>query len=79
MLCNCIASHCDVMSLSCLCAFVTLNKRLLTYLLTYLPAIVFSMLLFTVTVKVAALINDVINVDSLVLVNLVCHCSFLGD
>ena len=35
MLCNCIASHCDVISLSCLCAFVTLNKRLLTYLLTY--------------------------------------------
>jgi len=30
MLCNCIASHCDVMSLSCLCAFVTLNKRLLS-------------------------------------------------
>jgi len=31
----CIASHCYVMSLLCLCAFVTLNKRLLTYLLTY--------------------------------------------
>ena len=31
-----IASHCYVMSLLCLCAFVTLNKRLLTYLLTYL-------------------------------------------
>ena len=31
-----IASHCDAMSLSFLCAFVTLNKRLLTYLLTYL-------------------------------------------
>ena len=29
----CIASHCYVMSLLCLCAFVTLNKRLLTYLL----------------------------------------------
>ena len=35
MFCNCIASHCDVMSLSCLCAFVTLNKRLLTYLLEF--------------------------------------------
>ena len=32
----CIASHRYVMSLLCLCAFVTLNKRLLTYLLTYL-------------------------------------------
>ena len=32
----CIASHCYVMSLLCFCAFVTLNKRLLTYLLTYL-------------------------------------------
>ena len=32
----CIAYHCYVMSLLCLCAFVTLNKRLLTYLLTYL-------------------------------------------
>jgi len=30
----CIASHCYVMSLLCLCAFVRLNKRLLTYLLT---------------------------------------------
>jgi len=29
----CIASHCYVMSLLCLCAFVTLNKRLLTCLL----------------------------------------------
>jgi len=35
MFCNCIASHCDVMSLSCLCAFVTLNKTFLPYLLTY--------------------------------------------
>ena len=32
----CIAFHCYVMSLLCLCAFVTLNKRLLTYLLTYI-------------------------------------------
>jgi len=30
-----IAFHCDVMSLSFLCAFVTLNKKI-TYLLTYL-------------------------------------------
>ena len=30
----CIASHCCVMSLLCLCVFVTLNRRLLTYLLT---------------------------------------------
>ena len=30
-----IASHCDVMSLSVLCEFVTLNKNI-TYLLTYL-------------------------------------------
>ena len=38
----CIASHCYVMSLLCLCAFVTLNKRLLTYLLILLYVTTYS-------------------------------------